>query len=98
MAACAQSEFSGGSGQTPRRSKTAGCPPLSPSSGGSGDGSLKSEDGGPDIMITKDLLIISNPDGAESQNCVSAKVSNVSSDVIQLGCNRAAPSGARPTR
>lgn len=106
--ACAQSEFSGGSGQGVRSSTPPGgnppdnneVPPGSnPPNNDKNPNGLSTDDGGEIKIIETTLTINSNSDHAKFKNCVQAKLTNLPTEPAhELGCNRSSPYGAALAR
>lgn len=98
ISACAQSEFSGESGQavkngvpppsdTPTKT-TPGTPPTG------NDNGLKTDDGDKIELVDADIKVDRLPDSASFQNCLSAHV--IGQPIIDLGCNRIRPKPPGP--
>jgi hypothetical protein len=107
VAACAQTDFSGDSGQGIRSGKK--IPPGTPGTPGKpgkpgtpttpNNPVITTEDGGKIEVIETTLTIVSNSDHARFKNCVNAKLTNLPTEPAkELGCNRDAPYGSPRSR
>jgi len=101
VAACAQTDFAGDSGQGIRSGKK--IPPGTPGTPGTpttpNNPVITTEDGGKVETVETTLTIVSNSDHAKFKNCVNAKLTNLPTEPAkELGCNRDAPYGAARSR
>ena len=106
VAACAQTDFAGDSGQGIRSGKkippgTSDGTPGTPTTNGNTPSNpvITTDDGGKIEVIETTLAITSNSDNAKFKNCVNAKINNLPTVAAkELGCNRDAPYGSKRTR
>ena len=99
VAACAQTDFAGDSGQGIRSGKiippgTSNGTPGTPGTNNNPSNPVITTDGGGKIeVVDAHLTITRNQDGAKFKNCVRANI--VGQAPTELGCNRVSPNGAR---